>query len=63
MLRRILGALVMLAGSVLVFAHFFIIADPPPGATWGGPRQYLDLAVGIPLLAVGFYWLIKRSAS
>jgi len=60
---RILGVLALLVGGFLIFAHFAIIADPLPGVTWGGIRQYIDVLIGVPLLGVGLYCLLRRRSS
>lgn len=63
MICRVLGVLALLVGGVFIFAHFAIIADPGPGASWGGLRQYIDVLIGVPLVGVGLYCLLRRRSS
>ncbi len=63
MICRILGILALLVGGFLIYTHFAVIADPPPGVTWGGIRQYLDVLIGVPLLGLGLYCLLKRRSA
>ena len=63
MIRRILGAVATLVGALLVYAHFAVIAEPAPGVRWNVWQLYGNLIMGVPLLAVGLYSLLKRRSS
>ncbi len=63
MIRRILGAVATLVGALLVYAHFAVIADPAPGVRWNVWQLYGNLIIGVPLLVVGLYSLLKRRSS
>ncbi len=60
MIWRVLGVIATLAGGLLVFAQFTTIADPLPGVRWNVFQLYSELFVGLPLLGVGLYFILKR---
>jgi hypothetical protein len=60
MIRRIVGTVATLVGGFLVYAQFAFIVDPAPGVRWNVWQLYAELIIGLPLLGIGLYFLLKR---